>query len=325
MNGGKALAALVAVMMMASPVAAQTPSASPTPPASQTPSSSEAPTPQTPPAPQSAPTPVQIPPSSQNPQVTRVPPGTPATQSPGYRIGPEDVLAISVWDNKDVDNVVFVRPDGKVSLPIVGEVQAGGLTVGELIDKLNEEYGRSIKGAQVTVIVKEIRSRTVFFVGGFGKAGAMQLTQELSLLQGISVMGGVTPAGDLEAAFVLRDGKPIPVNLGRLMKGDISQNLTLQPGDTVVVPIADVAYIQGEVKKPGAIRITKELTIVEAISMAGGFTDLAAPKRVTLLRGSSTQKENIRVNVDEMIKDPKAAPDIRLKPNDILIVPQRLF
>jgi polysaccharide export outer membrane protein len=97
---------------------------------------------------------------------------TPATaqQPAAYRIGPDDALAISVWDNKDTDVLVSVRPDGKISLPLVGEVQAGGLTVAELINNLNEQYGRSIRGAQVTVIVKEIRSRPVFFVGGVGSS-----------------------------------------------------------------------------------------------------------------------------------------------------------
>jgi len=251
--------------------------------------------------------------------------GIAAAQDRGYRIGAEDVLAISVWDNKEVDHVVFVRPDGKISLPLLGEVQAGGLTVGELIEHLNQQYGQTIKGAQVTVIVKEIRSRTVFFVGGVGRPGPMQLTQNLSVLQAVSLAGGLAPSADQEGAFVLRGGKSIPVDFVRLMKGDVSQNLALEPGDTVVVPIADVIYVQGEVKKPGTVRLTRELTIVKAISEAGGFTDLAAPKRVTLLRADSTKKENIRVNVDEMIKDPKAAPEIRLQANDIVIVPQRLF
>jgi len=244
---------------------------------------------------------------------------------PDYRIGPQDVLAVSVWDNKDVDHVVFVRPDGKISLPLLGEVQAAGLTVGELIEQLNEQYGRTIKGAQTTVIVKEIHSRPVFFVGGVGKSGPMQLTQTLTVLQAVSLAGGLVPSADQEGAFVLRAGKSIPVNFVKLMKGDISQNITLEPGDTVVVPIADAVYVQGEVKKPGLVKFTKTLTIVQAISEAGGFTDLAAPKRVTLLRGHGAKKENIRVDVNEMIKEPQSAPEVLLQPNDVLIVPQRLF
>lgn len=248
-----------------------------------------------------------------------------AAQEPAYRIGPDDVLTISVWDNRDVDHTVSVRPDGKISLPLLGELEAGGLTVAELIGKLNDQFGKSIKGAQATVIVKEIRSRPVFFVGGVGRPGPMQLTQPLSLLQGVSLAGGLAPVADQEGAFVLRAGKSIPVNFTLMMKGDVSQNLQLQPGDTVVVPIAEAVFLQGEVKAPGAVKFTKDLTIVKAITQAGGFTPLAAPKRVTLLRGDAGKKQNVRVNVDEMISDPQSAPDMPLQPNDIIIIPQRLF
>lgn len=258
-----------------------------------------------------------------------VPAGPAAAQAPtppDYRIGVDDVLAISVWDNKDLDQVVFVRPDGRISLPLLGEVRAGGLTVAELARKLSEEYQKTVKGAQVTVSVREIRSRPVFFVGGVARPGPMQLTQELTLLQAISLAGGLLPTADLESAFVLRGTQRIPVDFVRLIqKADISQNLRLQPGDTVVVPVADVVYVQGEVKAPGAVKYTKDLTVVKAIVMSGGFTPLAAAKRVTLLRDNGGKRENLRVNVQQMMSDPESAPDLPLKPNDIIIVPQRLF
>ena len=245
---------------------------------------------------------------------------------PDYRIGTDDVLAISVWDQKELETVVFVRPDGKISLPLLGEVQAGGLTVAELATKLNEEYGKTVKGAQVTVSIKDIRSRPVFFVGGVGKPGPLQLTQDLALLQAISLAGGLAPTADLESAFVLRNDQAIKVDFVQLIqKGDVRQNVKLQPGDTVVIPVAESVYVQGEVKTPGALRYTKELTMLKAIAQVGGFTNLAAPKRVTLLRGQGTKRENRRVNIEEMIKDPGAAADFALQPNDIIIVPQRLF
>jgi polysaccharide biosynthesis/export protein len=253
-------------------------------------------------------------------------PGTARAAPPDYRIGTDDVLAISVWDQKELDTTVFVRPDGKISLPLLGEVQAGGLTVAELATKLNEDYGKTVKGAQVTVSVKDIRSRPVFFVGGVGKPGPLQLTQDLFLLQAISLAGGLAPTADLESAFVLRNEQAIPVDFVQLIqKGDVRQNVKLQPGDTVVIPVAESVFVQGEVKAPGALRYTKELTMLKAIAQVGGFTNLAAPKRVTLLRGQGTKRENRRVNVDEMIREPEAAADFALRPNDIIIVPQRLF
>ena len=243
-----------------------------------------------------------------------------------YRIGADDVLAISVWDNKDLDQVVFVRPDGKISLPLLGEVQAGGLTVAELAKKLGEMYSKTVRGAQVTVGVREIRSRPVFFVGGVLKAGPMQLTQDLTLLQAISLAGGLAPGADLESAFVLRGDKLIPVDFVRLIqKRDLSHNIKLQPGDTIVVPVADVIYVQGEVKQPGLIKFTKDLTMLKAIAQAGGFTGLAASKRVILLRGEGVRKENVQVNVEKMMGEPESSPDMLLRPNDLILVPQRLF
>jgi len=243
-----------------------------------------------------------------------------------YRIGVDDVLAVSVWDNKDLDQVVFVRPDGRISLPLVGEVRAAGLTVAELTQTLNDAYQKTVKGAQVTVSVREIRSRPIFFVGGVARPGPMQLTQDLTLLQAISLAGGLLPTADLESAFVVRGNVRIPVDFVRLIqKADLSQNLRLQPGDTVVVPVADVVYVQGEVRTPGAVKYTKDLTVVRAIVQAGGFTPLAAAKRVTLLRTDGARRESLRVNVQDMMTDPETAADMPLRPNDVIIVPQRLF
>lgn len=243
-----------------------------------------------------------------------------------FRIGPEDVLAISVWDNKDLDRVVFVRPDGKISLPILGEVQAGGLTVADLTGQLNEAYAKTVKNALVTVSVQAINSRPIFFLGGVGRVGPMQLNQELTLLQAISAAGGVAEAADLESAYVLRGNERIAVDFVKLLRqGDLTQNIKVQPGDTIVVPVAEIVFVQGEVRAPGVVKYTSDLTMVKAIAQAGGFTPLAAPKRVTLLRGGAAKKENMRVNVQEMMTDPDEAPDMALKPNDIIIVPERLF
>lgn len=245
--------------------------------------------------------------------------------SPDYRIGIDDILVISVWDQKDLDQVVSVRPDGKISLPLVGEMQAGGLTVAELASRLTAQYSRTVRGAQVTVSVREIRSRPVYFLGGVVKPGAMQLTQEMTILQALSAVGGPLPTADLESAFVLRGGKQIPVNLqDMLQRGNLTQNMNLQPGDTVVVPSAGAVYVQGEVKTPGQVKYARDLTVTTAIAAAGGFTQMASPRRVTVMRGDGAKKQILRVNVNDILSETDSK-DIPLKPNDIVIVPQRLF
>ena len=247
-------------------------------------------------------------------------------QDKDYIIGPEDILEIQVWGNKDLNQAVFVRPDGRTSLPLVGEIAVAGKTVQQLQDHLTNVYEKTVKGAVVTVIVREIKSRPIYFIGGFGKPGVMQLTRELTLLQAISVVGGVSPNADAEKGFVLRGDKRIPIDFNRLVqRGDLSQNPKLEPGDSVVVPLADAVYVNGEVKTPGAVKYTGDLTILKALTQVGGLTPLAAGGRVDVLRGNAEKKERIRVDVDKMMRSPDENPDIRLQPNDIVFVPQRLF
>ena len=194
---------------------------------------------QTPPAPQQQAAPTQpVPPVGKD-----------------YIIGPEDVLDIQVWGSNDLNQTVFVRPDGRLSLPLVGEIAVAGQTVQQLQDHLLAVYENTVKGAVVTVIVKEIKSRPVYFVGGFAKPGVLQLTGDLTLLQATSLMGGVLPEADGEKGFLLRRERKIPIDFNRLaQKGDLSQNPKLEPGDSVVVPLADSVYVSGEVKKPGPVK-----------------------------------------------------------------------
>jgi polysaccharide biosynthesis/export protein len=248
---------------------------------------------------------------------------------PEYRIGTDDIIAITIYDQKELDQVVTVRPDGKVSLLLVGEVEAGGLTVAELASRLTTQYGRTIRAAQVSVSVREIRSRPVFFPSNVVRPGTIQLTQDLTILQGLSQVGGALPTADLESAYVLRGTAPnqtrIAVNLqAMLQKGDMSHNLKLQPFDTVVLPNAGAVYIQGEVRVPGQVKFTQGMTVTTAIAGAGGFTPLASGRRVSIVRGEGAKKQVLQVNVDKILSDPDTK-DVPLVPNDVITVPQRLF
>jgi polysaccharide export outer membrane protein len=158
------------------------------------------------------------------------------------------------------------------------------------------------------------------------KPGPLQVTRELSLLQAISLAGGLTPTADFESAFVIRGKTKIPVDFVKLIqKSDLGQNIRIQAGDTIVIPTADLVYVQGEIKAPGAMKYSKDLTLLRAIAQTGGFTNLAASGRVTLIRGEGTKKVNIRIDVDGIIRNPESSPDMPLEANDIIIVPQRLF
>ena len=271
-------------------------------------------------APQTAPQTVA--PTAPAPAPPAPTPPTPAGKD--YIIGAEDVLDIQVWGSNDLNQTVFVRPDGKLSLPLVGEIAVAGKTVQQLQDHLLSVYEKAVKGAVVTVIVKEIKSRPVYFVGGFTKPGVMQLTGDLTVLQAVALVGGVRPEADAEKGFLLRGDRKIPIDFHRLGRGDQSQNAKLAPGDSVVVPLAEAVYVSGEVKNPGPVKYAADLTLVQALTQVGGLTPMAAGSRVDILRGGE-KKERIRVDVDRVMRSPDSNRDVRLQPNDLITVPQRRF
>src|SRR5579872_2051742 len=164
-----------------------------------------------------------------------------ATTDPTYVIGPEDVLDISVWKEPDVSRVVPVRPDGRISLPLINDVQAAGLSPQQLAGSVSEKLKKYLNGPQVTVIVTAINSQRIFVVGEVLRAGAFPMLPGMTVLQALSSAGGFTTFADVKKIHVmrLRNGKQveIPFNYRDVLRGDNSeQNIKLEPGDTIVVP-----------------------------------------------------------------------------------------
>ena len=165
----------------------------------------------------------------------------PATTDPAYIIGPEDVLDINVWKEPDMTRVVPVRPDGKISLPLINDVQAAGSTPQQLSAAVTEKLRKFLTEPQVTVIVTAINSQRVFVVGEVLRAGAFPLIPGMTVLQALASAGGFTTFADMKKIHVMRlvNGKhtELPFNYREVLKGDNpDQNIKLEPGDTVVVP-----------------------------------------------------------------------------------------
>ena len=164
-----------------------------------------------------------------------------AANDPDYKIGPQDVLIINVWKETDVSREVPVRPDGKISLPLLNDVDTAGLTPMQLANSLTDSLKKFISSPQVTVIVKEINSRRVYVIGEVVRAGTFPLLPKMTVLQIVSSCGGFTQFANPKKIYVLRtkDGKQtkIPFNYKEVISGkNTGQNIELQPGDTVVVP-----------------------------------------------------------------------------------------
>lgn len=164
-----------------------------------------------------------------------------AANDPDYKIGPQDVLTVNVWKEPDVSREVPVRPDGKISLPLLNDVEAAGLTPMQLANALTESLKKFISSPQVTVIVKEINSRRVYVIGEVVRAGTFPLLPKMTVLQIVSSCGGFTQFANPKKIYVLRtkDGKQtkLPFNYKDVVSGkNPEQNIELEPGDTVVVP-----------------------------------------------------------------------------------------
>jgi polysaccharide biosynthesis/export protein len=164
-----------------------------------------------------------------------------ATTDPSYVIGPQDMLDINVWKEPDMTRVVPVRPDGKISLPLINDVQAAGATPQQLAADVTTKLRKFLTEPQVTVIVTQINSQRVFVIGEVLHAGAFQLVPGTTVLQALANAGGFTTFADVKKIHVMRlvNGKhtELPFNYREVLKGDNpDQNIKLEPGDTVVVP-----------------------------------------------------------------------------------------
>lgn len=172
-------------------------------------------------------------------------PGGARAERPLYVIGPEDVLEISVWKNADLSKVVTVRPDGKISLPLVGDLMAAGRTPEELRDALAARLSEYQKTVVVSVIVQDVKSYRIYMVGEVRSPGVFNLKSKTTVLQAIAMAGGFTQFASKNKILVIREkpgaaggSEKIRVRYDDIVDRKVfsDNNLTLVPGDTIIVP-----------------------------------------------------------------------------------------
>jgi polysaccharide export outer membrane protein len=179
--------------------------------------------------------------AQQKPPTTGASQSAAATLDPNYVIGPEDVLNIDVWKEAEISRSVPVRPDGKISLPLLRDVQAAGLTPIQLSQSITEKLKKFLAEPQVTVIVTAINSQRVYLIGEIGRPGAYPMLPGMTMLQAISIAGGLAQFANGKKIYLLRNenGKETkyPFNYKEVISGvRPEQNLVLKAGDTIVVP-----------------------------------------------------------------------------------------
>lgn len=175
------------------------------------------------------------------------PAGQPAAQAAvtpsiteSYVIGSTDVITVSVFKEPTLSNSMPVRPDGMISMPLLGDVKAAGKTPLQLAGEIETALKKYVQDPNVTVILNQMNSKRIFLIGEIGKTGPIEMTPGMTLLEAIATAGGLGPYANAKKIYILRNeaGKQqkIPVHYKQALKGDLSLNLILNPGDTIVVP-----------------------------------------------------------------------------------------
>ena len=251
-----------------------------------------------------------------------------------YKIGPQDLLEISVFGSDELNTTVRVSENGNITLPLLGEITVGGLTKNELERRLQDLLKKNyLQNPQVTVFIREYRSRSVSVLGAVGVPGVYELVGTQTLLEIIAQAGSLTDEAGDEIVILRKqpDGKDhsLRISIDDLMrKGDASLNIPLQSYDIITVPPDRevTIFVYGKVNKPGALTVkrSKIPTLQRAIAQAGGFAEGASKGGVILTRKNEDGTENrIKVNVKDIIKGKRK--DIPLQENDVIYVPESIF
>ncbi len=271
------------------------------------------------------------------PQASGTPPAAPssppATKSPGvteYIVGVQDVLKITVFGVSELTRDVTVDADGTFEFPLIGRIKASGLTVRAIETEIKARLSRGlIVNPTVSVDVGAYRSQTVYVLGEVRDPGRKTLAGNASVMTALAEAGFTTNAGSYVIISHRPDGAgssegpvlPSDNTAGqvRISRKDLEMgratNVRLQDGDTIFVPKAETFFISGFVRSPGSYAIDGELTVLQALALAGGATDQAAQNRITIDRLVNGTLTHVKV---KELTDP-------VKPGDTIIVPRRFF
>lgn len=251
-----------------------------------------------------------------------------------YKIGRQDLLEIKIFDVKELDQTVRVSDDGSITMPLLGRLVVAGLTKTELEQLIARLLGEHyVQDPQVTVFIKEYESKRIAVSGAVRKPGSYEMLGRKTLLEMISTAGGLDQ--DLGHEIIIfrqsEDGRTerIAVDLHRLVyAADPDLNLVVEAGDIIYVPAVDRMriFVSGAVKNPNLYEVPRDapVTVLKAITLAGGTTDRAADKRVQIMRkDDSGSPVTLSVNLRK-IKRGKAEDPI-LHEDDIVLVPEGFF
>jgi polysaccharide export outer membrane protein len=255
------------------------------------------------------------------------------TASSTYRLQPYDLIDVDVYSEEDLHKPARLGSDGTVILPLIGSVKVGGLTVAEATDLIAKRYGNGyVKNPSVLITVLQYRNSTFSMLGQVAKPGIYDIPEgaHVSIVEAVSLAGGYTLTAAQNSVTVKRvvDGK---ITTFKIRAGDMAQNpdaepFEVLPDDTVLVPAAPYQKssfsILGQISKPGLYEIPPgaHVTIIDAISLAGGCTPMAAQNSISVKRLVDGKLVILKIKAGDMVQDPNLEP-FEVLPGDSILVP----
>jgi polysaccharide export outer membrane protein len=254
---------------------------------------------------------------------------SPDPQGDESRIGPGDLLEITVFEAPEMNRTLRVSATGEISMQLLGPVRAAGLTPQELESALVEMLGRTyMKDPHVGVFVRELQSHPVSVVGAVKKPGVYQIPDSKTLIELLSMAEGL--ADDAGDTVLIMRGRPqehgdiVKVNLKNLLESsDSTLNVPVHSGDIVKVARAGIVYVVGEVKKPGGfvLKSNENISMLQALALAEGLTRVSAKSQVRIIRTDQSSDKRVEIPVDLGKVLASKSPDPILQPRDVVFVP----
>lgn len=262
-----------------------------------------------------------------------------ADEPAAYVVGPNDVLAIKVIDEPQMSGTYIVRVDGTFTFPLLGRLQAAGLSLQAIEDSVRERLAKGfLKDPQVGVSVDQYRSQQILMMGEVRQPGILQFTGSMTVIEALARAGSVTeragtevmiirsanggaPAGvpppdaaEIQRMQTSNDANLKHIDLDKLQGGDATLNVTLRSGDTLMVPRAETIFVSGQVASAGEFVLRKGMTVRQALALAGGVTDRGSSRRIQIIR----KVKGVDTKVDADLQDV-------VNPGDTIVVRERLF
>lgn len=248
-----------------------------------------------------------------------------------YRLAAEDVIQIDVWGEPEMSRIqVQVTPDGKITVPFIGSINAEGKTQQELIDEIAQAYVDAdiLVSPKISIRLMVMHRPKVYVLGKVNRPGIVEFKEGDTVMEAIAQAGSYREDALLtRATLTKRDSSipPIEIDLKALfLDGDLSQNRKLEDGDTIHIPEDTVNkyYVLGEVMRPSMYVLRDNTTVLSAVLTAGGPTPRGRMKHTMLIRGSAENPEKIPVNIAKLVDTGDVSEDIELKPGDVVYVPE---